>query len=404
MKKLAFIGVCLLAGFAATAQEAVVKEAERDLKAGKYLDAINKVQPALTNPETAKSAQPWYIAGKAGFDYYKDEYLKKTIGKEADGKKMGHALIDGYHYLITALPLDTVINEKGKAKTKYSKDIIKLLQTQYSDFNNAAVFMWDEKDFKGAYDAWDIVIDMPVNPVLGKNAPEAFPESTMTDIMFNQGLAAWQMDSLAMSLAAFERAIAKGYDKPQVFEYAINHAARLGNNDKVFELAEIAYKRFGNQNPLYLQLMINGKIEKKEYEAANKMLDEAIAANPGDAQLYNIKGILYESMEDTAKAKAMYEKAVETNPNLAQAQYNLGRTICNEAYAASDKAQEENLSNNDFMKLRTEVINPLFKQAAEHLEIALKVDPDNSQDVRTYLRNIYYNLGDDENMKRIENF
>ncbi len=115
MKKLAFIGVCLLAGFAATAQEAVVKEAERDLKAGKYLDAINKVQPALTNPETAKSAQPWYIAGKAGFDYYKDEYLKKTIGKEADGKKMGHALIDGYHYLITALPLDTVINEIGRA-------------------------------------------------------------------------------------------------------------------------------------------------------------------------------------------------------------------------------------------------------------------------------------------------
>ncbi|MDE7155767.1 MAG: hypothetical protein K2N79_05730, partial [Muribaculaceae bacterium] len=61
-----------------------------------------------------------------------------------------------------------------------------------------------------------------------------------------------------------------------------------------------------------------------------------------------------------------------------------------------------NIPNAEYQKLREEKLNPLFRQAAEHLEAALKADPEN-HDVKTYLRNVYYNLGDDENLKRIEN-
>lgn len=402
MKKSLFLGLCIFAGFSASAQTALVKEADRDAKAGHYLEAIEKIKPAFTNPETEKDAFTYFVPGKAGFDYYKDQYVLKTIGKEADGKKMGHALLDGYGYLLTALQLDTVTDAKGKVKTKYSKNIIKLLQENYDQFNNAAVFMWDDKDFQGAYDAWEVIVTMPYNPVLGVNAPKAFPDSTVSDILFNQGLAAWQMDSIALSLASFEKAIAKGYDKPQAYDYAINHAARLGNNQKVYDLAEGAFNKFGNQNPLYLQLLINSRIEKQQYEEAAKMLDDAIAANPNDAQLYNIKGILYESMKDSPKAIEFYKKAIDVDSNNGQAQYNYGRMLCNQAYDMSDKAQSENMANDAYVKLRDEKINPLFKEAAVHLERALEIDPSNT-DARSFLRNVYYNLGDEENLKRVEN-
>lgn len=402
MRTITFLGLCVAASIAANAQTSVVKEAEQKSKEGKYLDAISTIQPALTNPETSKMANTWYIPGKAGMEYYKEQYLNKTIGKTVDGAKMGHALIDGYNYLLTALPLDSVPDAKGKIKPKYSKEIVKLIKENYDHFNNAAVFLWDAQDYQGAYDAWAIVINSPSNPVLGANAPKAYPDSTMADIIFNQGLAAWQLDSIKMSLASFEKAIAIGYDKPQVYDYAISHAARLEDNDKVYALAEEAYKKFGSENPLYLQLMINGRIEKQQYEEAAKMLDDAIAVTPNDAQLYNIKGVLYESMKDNNKARELYLQAIQIDPTHAQAQYNYGRQLCTEAYEINDKAQESNMPNSEYQKLREEKLNPLFRQAAEHLEIALNADPDN-HDVKTYLRNVYYNLGDEENLKRIEN-
>lgn len=402
MRTITFFGLCVAASLAATAQTSVVKEAEQQSKSGKYLEAIETIQPALTNPETSKLVATWFIPGKAGMEYYKEQYLNKTIGKNVDGAKMGHALIDGYNYLLKALPLDSLPDAKGKVKPKYSKEIVKMIKDNYDHFNNAAVFLWDAKDYQGAYDAWDIIINSPSNPVLGENAPTAYPDSTMADIMFNQGLAAWQMENLELSLAAFERSIAKGYDKPQVFDYAINHAARLNDNDKAYALAEQAYKKFGSENPLYLQLMINGRIDKQQYEEAAKMLDDAIALTPNDAQLYNIKGILFESMKDHNQARELYHKAIQIDPSLAHAQYNYGRKLCDQAYEINDEAQANNMPNDQYQKLREEKLNPLFREAAEHLEAALAADPEN-HDAKTYLRNVYYNLGDEENLKRVEN-
>lgn len=402
MRKITFFGLCVAASLAATAQNSVVKEAEQQSKSGKYLEAIETIQPALTNPETSQLAVTWFIPGKAGMEYYKEQYLNKTIGKNVDGAKMGHAIIDGYNYLLKALPLDSLPDAKGKVKPKYSKEIVKLIKENYDHFNNAAVFLWDAKDYQGAYDAWEIIINSPKNPVLGVNAPTAYPDSTMADIMFNQGLAAWQMENLELSLAAFERSIATGYDKAQVYDYAINHAARLNDNDKVYALAEQAYKKFGNENPLYLQLMINSRIDKQQYDEAAKMLDDAIAVSPNDAQLYNIKGILYENMKDNDTARELYHKAIEIDPNLSQAQYNYGRQLCGQAYAINDDAQEKNMPMDEYQKLREEKLNPLFRQAAEHLEKALAADPEN-HDAKTYLRNVYYNLGDEANLQRIEN-
>ena len=187
-----------------------------------------------------------------------------------------------------------------------------------------------------------------------------------------------------------------------MFDYAINHAAQLRDNEKVYAIAEQAYKLHGQENPLYLQLMINGKIEHEQYAEARQMLDDAIAATPGDAQLYYVKGILFEAQKNDEEAYASYEKAVQVNPELAIAQYAFGRSICNKAYKINDEATS--LSNSEYQKVREEQVNPMFRQAAEHLEKALELDPDNSHDVRVYLRNIYYNLGDEENLKRIEQF
>ena len=73
--------------------------------------------------------------------------------------------------------------------------------------------------------------------------------------------------------------------------------------------------------------------------------------------------------------------------------------LCEKAYAISDGAKDATQA--EYLKLREEQIDPLFREAASHLEEAYKLD-ENQRDALRYLRNIYYNLNDEENLKRIE--
>lgn len=403
MKKIALFGLCVATAVSAFAQSPVLKTAEREVKNNNYDGAMEILKPAMTNPETANQAQTWALAGKAGIDFYDTQWLNLQMKKEVDKKKMANALIDGVNYYLAVLPLDSVADAKGKIKTKYSKEAVKAIKDNYNNLNNAAIFLFEEKDFMGAYDAWGMYLDLPNNPVLGKNAPAAMPDSVQSDIAFNQAISAWQADSLTQSLAAFEKAIALGYNKAQVFDYAINQAAQLRDNEKVYQLAEEAYKRFPNENPIYLQLMINGRIEKGKFDEAASMLDEAIAVAPDNkqlSQLYNVKGTLFDAQKNNDEALKCFEKAVELDQENALAQASMGRALCNQAYAINEEAQ--NKSNEEYQDIRLNQINPLFKKAAEHLERAIEIDENNTGDAKVYLRNIYYNLGDEANLKRVE--
>lgn len=402
MKKFSFLGLCLLAIGSASAQTNLVKEVERTIKGDNVdFEAVRaQIAPALTNDETKNDAQAWYVAGKLEFACYDNLFAKKTIGQDVDSKSVGDALINGYRLYMTALPLDTVINEKGKVKTKYSKDIVKTIASHYNDFDNAARFLWEAQDFEGAYTAWDIFLKLPNNPSIAKSLTVPH-DSIMGELAYNQALAAWQANKLDSALTAFDYARSKGYNKKNLYDYAISVAAQSMKNDVVYALAADAFKYYGKEDGKYIQIVINGYIEAKDFDKAKATIEEALATDPQNGELYDVMGIIYDSQKDNEKAMECYKKAIELNPEFARAQYNYGRKICEKAYAISDSSS--NLSQAEYMKVRDEQIFPLFKEAAGYLEKAYELDPDNQRDALRYLRNVYYNLGDDANLRRIEN-
>lgn len=411
MKKLILLafGLCL-AGTAA-AQQQTLKEAERMLKVevpdhGKIAQIL---KGAMTDPSTANDVKTWYLAGKNGFQTYTTGYEQFQQGNQPDKVNMSRALLDGFTYFMRALPLDTIVDAKGKVKTKYSKDIIKLIAANSSSFHDAGVFLYEANDLGGAYTAWDIYTSLPTMTQLGKLAPKADNDSTLGATYYNMGIFAYQAKMKEEAMGAFLKAARVGHGEV-AYDNALAMATELQDRDMIQTIANEAFAKYGKQS--YIAELVNLYIRDKEYDNALAMINKAIAGDPSNAILYNVKGVLIENQvndeniapEVAAKANAealeLYKKATELNPDNAEAHYNYGRMLANKGYKISDDAYE--LSAKEFNELNQREITPLFQQAAQELEKAIAIDVENNRQALKILKNLYYNLKDDKNMHRIE--
>ena len=392
MKKITILALGLAVCASAGAQTSVLKEAEQAMKGGKDAAAVMTIiTPAFTNPETAQLAQTYYIPGKASFKDYDNLLGLKQFGKTKDGDdvKMGKLLIQGYDMYVKALPLDSVPNEKGKVKPKYSKDIVSTIAGHFTDFTNAGADLYNAKDYDGAYRAWGIFNEIPQNPSFREKLTSVPADTILGEIAFNQALAAWQGNHLEDALKAFLFAKSKGYSKKQLYDYAIAVADGAKNSEALLALSEEAFGLYGDQDPMYLGQMVNYYLQNKNFDKAFEIINGAIAKDPNNAQYYNIQGVLYENVDKRPEAIAAYKKATELDPENANALYNYGRQLCESAYALNDAAPT---SQREYEAYKAEKIVPLFQQAVDILEKAYTVNPDNT-DVLKYLENVYYNLG-----------
>ena len=117
MKKISLLGICFLTGLVASAQADRIKDAEHKLKGYNpdYSGAYTVIQPALTNPETAKNVNAWYLAGKAAAGKFEEVWKAEQLGQAItpeQKKEAGKSLGESYKYYMAALPLDSLPDEK----------------------------------------------------------------------------------------------------------------------------------------------------------------------------------------------------------------------------------------------------------------------------------------------------
>lgn len=407
------LGLCLLTVAGVSAQKSLVKEVEGKVKAKSISasDARKQLAPALTNPESADDAQTWFVAGTIEYGDYDELYKQKAVGQAVNPTQMGEALINGYNYFIKALPLDSVaevdkngapkLNKDGskKIKTKYSKDILKTVKENINGYLNVGQDLWDAKDYKNAYLCWNIFSSMPTNPMLAAAEIPQHDQNSLGQILYFEALAAWQAEMLDTALESFDKAVALGYQEPALYDYAISVAAQKEDTPRVLAYAETANKLYGDSISKFLEIIINDKINNKDFDAAQTMLDQAIKVSPDNPQLYDVLGILCQSKDDLAAARSNFEKAYQLDPASARFNLDLGRVIYAQA-VAKDEASNQ-LSQAEYDKVRTNEIDPMLKEAIPYLEVALK-DDSTFDDARRLLRSLYYSLNDDANLKRIE--
>lgn len=367
--------------------------------------------------ESAEDAKAWYVAGNIEQRFFEKEYSQLQYGLGANEDAMYKALYDGYKYYLKAVEFDTLPNEKGKVKPKYLKNIQKDLLNNTDGYNNGAVHQFNnKKDYKGAYDYWNIILEIRDLPFMAPMAKKMPSDSIYAQIEYNASLAAYYSDDRALSVKAHERAKGNGYEQNSVYqrlvqEYSlardtVNLIATLNEGNQLFGDTDVERKHadgstYYKKEDFYGISLMNLYISSQQYDKAFEVLNEILPKSPESYDLWNVKGNLHENQGETEEAIKCFQKALELNPKFADALGSMGRIYFNQAVEKDNELSTSITNTAEYNKAKEQEVLPLYRQALPYFEQAHQLNAD-EHDYMVALRNIYYNLNDAANLKLIE--
>lgn len=402
MKRVLLTVALCVAASASFAQTKAVKEAQSIAKGTNpdFAEARTLIKGALENPETKDDAKAWYVAGFIEDQQFNAERTKQILGQQPNEPVMYEALYGILPYFQKAYELDQLPNEKGKIKPKYTKDIKSILSANHVYLFNGGAYYFDQRDYKKAYDFFNQYVEISELPMF-EGTKTAEKDSTFMTVQFYAAVAATQLGDPKTAIAALERAKKTPYRQNDVYQYLCyeygeaKNAADSVNLEKTLEEGLQIFP----DSAFYLNNLINLYIYSNRYDQALNSLNTAIEKNSSDANLYNVRGRVYESMKDYANAEKDFKTALEKDPDLVDALSNIGRIYYNQGV---NKLSEANMIN-DSKKYQEElsVAKDLFKQALPYYEKAHKAKPE-EMDNMIALRGIYYNLNMGPELEAIE--
>ncbi len=393
------VALCMVAS-ASFAQKKAVNEAQSIAKGNNanYDEARSLIKGALENPETKDDAKTWYVAGFIEDQQFSAERMKQVIGQQPNEPVMYQALMNILPYFEKAYELDQLPDAKGKVKPKHTKDIKGILSANHLYYINGGAYYFDERDYQKAYDCFQQYLKISDMPMF-KGEQVAQRDSNFMTVQFYAAVAATQLNNSDLAIAALERAKNTDFRANDVYQYLAYEYEQKGDSVNLEKTLKEGLQKFPSEQ-YYLLSLINNYIYSNRNEEAIEYLKTAIAQEPNNAQLYDVMGRVYETgIKDYDQAEQYFSKALEINPNYADALMNLGRVYYNQGV---NKLGEANLINDaKLYQEESAKAKDLFKKALPYFEKVRKEKPDD-RDAMIALRSIYYNLNMNAEFDAIE--
>lgn len=400
-KSLILMTLCLTFTMPSFAQMKSVKQVERITKEDNPDFALgrNLIQQALQNEETKNDARAWYAAGNLEQKKVDISKTAMALGKGYNEEEFYSALYSMVNYYLVADSLDQTPNDKGKVKRRYEKEIRKGLEENSGFLINAGSYYLDKKDFAKAHDYFQRYLNLKKLPMF-EGTPIAAQDSMSMQIGFFSAYTASQIkDNHAVAIKEYESIKGVPYRQSDVYQLLAQEYVNVEDSTSYMRTLEEGAKLFP-EDKFFVFNLINVYIRKGENERAKNFLEQALASDPKNVQLYNVLGTLYEQgFKDTAKAEEQYRKAIEIDPQYADAVIGLGRIYYNQAVEIQSEANALN-DQKKFNELNKKA-KDLFTKALPYFEKAVTLQPDNSEYMMA-LRGIYYNLGMNDKVAEIE--
>ena len=364
-------------------------------------EAITAIDQAVKGTETAASADTWLMQG----DIYNAVATQiitirsTNFGDESELPKVDDPALTAMNAYRKALEL---------ADKKYhSKDAVKGLQTVQGNLSNFGIYKFDEKNYKGAYDAFAGVLEC--HDLLKKEGKESSldDEENMKYQHYLAGLAALSAEDMANAKTHFTMLYEKNYDKPAIYE-ALYKIYSEDDPEGAYKYLEKGRELYADDTSL-LFAEINHFLKLQQLEKLIEKLKMAIEKEPGNLSVYSTLGNVYDQLYqkeyqkdpiDQAKADEYfnsalkyYNDALAKQPQNFDATYSVGALYYNRA-AIFAKQMNDEADNKKYEALRKQLLEQ-FDQALPYFQKAEQINA-NDQNTLIALKEIYAKKDDFE--------
>jgi tetratricopeptide (TPR) repeat protein len=363
MRKLTFSVLLCLVAFSAFSQKKVVRQANSAMKDGKYNEALQLINQALENPETANDANTWYVKGK----------IFQSIGESKDSTV--NRLVEN--------PLEKAFDTYKKAieiDPKMQKDVNLMLMTLNNSLLNSAIESFNAKRYEKA------LLDFEYN--LDVNAMPVFKGSIDTAVIYNAGLAASNAKQWDKAITYYTKAKEYGYAGSSPYILLKNAYLAKGDSAKAETILQEGFTKYNKDINVIVEL-VNYYITANQAKKALDYLALAKQSDPNNVTFYFAEGTLYEKMGEYDKALEAYKTSIEKDPKYFNGYYNIGVLYYNKAVKMYDVASNTK-DNNEYEKLKKLADQELLK-AIPWMEQAHQVDPKEVSTKET-LKNLYFRM------------
>ena len=400
MKKVLFTVALMFGAMVASAQVSVVKEAKSMMKKDPAA-AAQKIEAALTNPETANDPNTWQLAGDIQKAMYDEENMKMYLpGGQADMPKMYNSLVKMFEYYLKCDEVEQagVANgtvKKAKLRKKNAETLLKVR----GNLANGGVEAFNENNYEGAQKYFGLFVDVVENPMFAEQAAE---------------LKADTLNALYANYATMAAGMREPKDVASVIKYgnigkesnsegwrALMFMAEVYGKEQVdsvkwLETIKEGAQRFPEQD-FFVGNIMDYYLQKGQVDEALAQIDQLLAANEKPYFLY-VKGVLLYEKKDYAAAHAALDQVIAKNEGdtpenslVAEAYAKKGDCYFFPAQAIVEENSSLNIDDPKYNANEAK-IKEAYEQAKPFYEKAKELEPDNKQIWGQMLLRIYWTL------------
>jgi tetratricopeptide (TPR) repeat protein len=321
--------------------------------------AKSAVDAAAEHPETKENSKT---------NYYKGE-IYMGLHSFTRSKNDFKTAIDAY-------------KKSLNSDKKFQGDIQESIFTYKRNFDNASFKMYNDSLYAEASDNYYNSVELL--SVVGQ---------IDTAALYFSGVAANQGNLSIIAADRFKKCADLGYKAPTTHLLASQALRKEKKFNEAKELIISGRKSFPSDRGLLLEL-VNTSIESGDTKGAESSLVEALAADPTNKQLYYVIGTIYMDLKQNEKAEEALYKAIQLDPDYADAQYQLGAHLLGVASGIREEASRLKFGDPTYDKLLAKS-DEVYKKALVPLEAYISKIP-NDKTVLTILFQIHKSLKNTE--------
>lgn len=409
MKKFMMMAMMAAAATTTFAQDALVKEAKKQLGKSEFDAAAQTLAPALTSSETLDKAAAWNLQSEIMYGKYSAisskqmENQVKQINEVTDTLGMYKAALAAWEAVQKCDEFDQQPDAKGKVKLKFRS----AAQTKYKNFGVTLVqggqYFYQQKDNANALASWKQYLGMKDTPIFAE--VKDFPKDPFyEDIVYYVAFLSYQEKNYDDAVK-YAKMIASIPDKADEANEIMLFAKKETLKTKADSLEYVGMvkdlHKAAPDNERYFNLLVDyynhvgNKAEKLAW------VEEEIAVNAQNKMPWAIKGESLMTDEKWDEAVEAFKKAVEIDPTWTPCLFNIGICLNSKAIAMNDELMDKKTMG--LTPENLEKVKVVLREAQIYLEKTREQDPDQLETKWGYpLYRIYYALGNKEKMTELE--